>query len=86
MSKKQRIKALEARVAELEQQVERLQAWTEALQADRAPTPYPIAGRTITGDNPPEFACCDGAGGTTCELPPGTLVTLTSTDGLGRSD
>ena len=84
MSKKQRIRALETRVAELVQQVDRLQAWIEAMQAKR--TLYPMAGRTITGDDPPEFACCDGAGGTTCELPPGTLVTLTSTDGLGRRD
>ena len=86
MSKKQRIRVLEARVEELEREVERLRAWIETMQAKQAPTPYPTAGQTITGDNPPEFACWDGAGGTTCELPPGTLVTLTSTDGLGRSD
>ena len=87
MSKKQRIRALETRVAELVQQMDRLQAWIETMQAERKPTPYPVAGKTITSGDPPGFVCWDDIdSGTTFELPPDAMITLTSTDGLGRSD
>ena len=87
MSKKQRVKALEARVAELERQVERLRTWIEALQAERIPRgePWPNAGETITGDDPPLFSC-DGTDSTVYHLSPDAMITLTSMDGLRRND